>query len=81
MSTKHVVRLPDSDSIEPNRCDSVNTVKDKQRLLFGPVNAEKVSQEQETGNALKDKINHHTDVSWVDPVNVVVYVQLSKAIH
>lgn len=37
ISTKHVVRLPDSDSIEPNRCNSVNAVKDQLHLPTGSV--------------------------------------------
>lgn len=36
ISTKHVVCLPNVDSIEPNGWHSVNAVKDKEHLLFGP---------------------------------------------
>lgn len=37
ISAKHVVRVAHIESIEPDWCYSVDAVKDKKHLLFGPV--------------------------------------------
>lgn len=37
ISTKHVVRLPDKDPIEPNWWNGVHTIENKKHLLFGSV--------------------------------------------